>query len=245
MAKYILQEHPKAKVGVLYQNDDFGKDYLNGIKSGLGDKATKMVVAEISYEVSDPTIDSQILKIKDSGADLFFSATTPKQAAQAIKKIAEIDWHPVQIVSMKATSVGSVLKPAGFENAKGLISTNYGKEPLDPQWKEDPGVKRYFAFMEKYYPDGDKGSNFNTYGYSVAQLLVHVLERCGDDLTRENVMKQATSLKDFEGDFLLPGMKINTSSTDYRIRKQFKMMRFNGERWELFGPIMEDAEPAP
>jgi branched-chain amino acid transport system substrate-binding protein len=243
--QYILQEHPKAKVGVLYQNDDFGKDYLNGIKSGLGDKATKMVVAEISYEVSDPTIDSQILKIKDSGADLFFSATTPKQAAQAIKKIAEIDWHPVQIVSMKATSVGSVLKPAGFENAKGLISTNYGKEPLDPQWKEDPGVKRYFAFMEKYYPDGDKGSNFNTYGYSVAQLLVHVLERCGDDLTRENVMKQATSLKDFEGDFLLPGMKINTSSTDYRIRKQFKMMRFNGERWELFGPIMEDAEPAP
>ncbi|SDS80473.1 ABC transporter substrate-binding protein [Bradyrhizobium canariense] len=242
--QYILKEHPDAKIGVLYQNDDFGKDYLNGLKAGLGDKAAKMIVTEASYEVTDPTVDSQILRIKDSGADLFFSATTPKQAAQAIKKIAESDWHPVQIISLKATSVGSVLKPAGLENAKGIISTNYGKEPLDPQWKDDPGVKRYFAFMEKYYPDGDKGSNFNTYGYSVAQLLVHVLEQCGNDLTRENVMKQATSLKDFEADLALPGIKINTSPTDYRIHKQFKMMRFNGERWELFGPILEDAGPA-
>jgi branched-chain amino acid transport system substrate-binding protein len=242
--QYILKEYPNAKIGVLYQNDDFGKDYLNGIKSALGDKAAKMIVTEASYEVTDPTVDSQILRIKDSGADLFFSATTPKQAAQAIKKIAESDWHPVQIVSLKATSVGSVLKPAGLENSKGIISTNYGKEPLDPQWADDPGVKRYFAFMEKYYPDGDKGSNFNTYGYSVAQLLVHVLEQCGNDLTRENVMKQAISLKDFEADFALPGIKINTSPTDYHIHKQFKMMRFNGERWELFGSILEDAGPA-
>jgi branched-chain amino acid transport system substrate-binding protein len=241
--QYILKEYPNAKVGVLYQNDDFGKDYLNGIKSGLGDKAAEMMVAEVSYEVSDPTIDSQILRIKDSGADLFFSAATPKQAAQAIKKIGESDWHPVQIVSMKATSVGSVLKPAGLENSKGIISTNYGKEPLDPQWTDDPGVKRYFAFMAKYYPEGDAGSNFNTYGYSVAQLLVRVIEQCGDDLTRENVMKQATSLKDFEADFSLPGIKINTSPTDYSIHKQFKMMRFNGERWEPFGPILEDAGP--
>jgi branched-chain amino acid transport system substrate-binding protein len=242
--QYILKEYPNAKVGVLYQNDDFGKDYLNGIKSGLGDKAAKMVVAEASYEVSDPTVDSQILRIKDSGADLFFSATTPKQAAQAIKKIAESDWHPVQIVSMKATSVGSVLKPAGLENAKGIISTNYGKELLDPQWTDDRGVKRYFAFMEKYYPDGDKGSNFNTYGYSVAQLLAHVLEQCGDDLTRENVMTQAASLKDVTGDLALPGIKINTSATDYRVHKQLQMMKFNGERWEMFGPILEDAGPA-
>lgn len=241
--QYILKEHPDAKIGVLYQNDDFGKDYLNGIKSGLGDKAAKMVVAEISYEVSDPTVDSQIFRIKDAGADLVFNATTPKQAAQAIKKIVEIGWNPVQILSMKSTSVGSVLKPAGLENAKGIISTNYGKEPLDPEWKDDPGVKRYFTFMEKYYPDGDKSSNFNTYGYSVAQLLIHVLEQCGDDLTRENVMKQATSLKDFEGDFSLPGIKINTSPTDYRIRKQFKMMRFDGKRWELFGPVVEDKGP--
>ncbi|MGY3530690.1 ABC transporter substrate-binding protein [Bradyrhizobium sp. USDA 4452] len=242
--QYILKEYPSAKIGVLYQNDDFGKDYLNGVKAGLGDNAAKMIVSEASYEVSDPTVDSQILKIKDAGADLFFSATTPKQAAQAIKKIAELGWHPLQIVSSKATSVGSALKPAGLENAKGIMSANYGKEPLDPQWKDDPGVKRYFAFMEKYYPDGDKSSNFNTYAYGVAQLLTQVLEQCGDDLTRENVMKQATSLKDFTGDLALPGIKINTSPTDYRLHRQLQMMRFNGERWELFGPIFGETSPA-
>jgi ABC-type branched-subunit amino acid transport system substrate-binding protein len=242
--QYILKEHPNAKIGVLYQNDDLGKDYLNGIKAGLGDKAAKMIVTEASYEVSDPTVDSQILKIKDAGADLFFSATTPKQAAQAIKKIAEMGWHPVQIVDINATSVGAVLKPAGLDAAKGLISVNYGKEPLDPTWKDDAGLKKYFDFMAKYYPDGDKDSNFNTYGYSTAQLLVHVLKQCGDDLTRENVMKQATSLKDVVSDTALPGIKANTSPTDYRVNKQLQMMKFNGERWELFGPILEDAGPA-
>ncbi|MEZ0084488.1 branched-chain amino acid transport system substrate-binding protein [Bradyrhizobium barranii subsp. barranii] len=242
--QYILKEHPNAKIGVLYQNDDLGKDYLNGIKAGLGDKAAKMIVTEASYEVSDPTVDSQILKIKDAGADLFFSATTPKQAAQAIKKIAEMGWHPVQIVDINATSVGAVLKPAGLDAAKGLISVNYGKEPLDPTWKDDAGLKRYFDFMAKYYPDGDKDSNFNTYGYSTAQLLVHVLKQCGDDLTRENVMKQAASLKDVTSDTALPGIKANTSATDYRVNKQLQMMKFNGERWELFGPILEDAGPA-
>jgi ABC-type branched-subunit amino acid transport system substrate-binding protein len=241
--QYILKEHPNAKIGVLYQNDDLGKDYLNGIKAGLGDKAAKMIVTEASYEVSDPTVDSQILKIKDAGADLFFSATTPKQAAQAIKKIAEMGWHPVQIVDINATSVGAVLKPAGLDAAKGLISVNYGKEPLDPTWKDDAGLKKYFDFMAKYYPDGDKDSNFNTYGYSTAQLLVHVLQQCGDDLTRENVMKQATSLKDVVSDTALPGIKANTSPTDYRVNKQLQMMKFNGERWELFGPILEDAGP--
>jgi ABC-type branched-subunit amino acid transport system substrate-binding protein len=242
--QYILKEHPSAKIGVLYQNDDLGKDYLNGIKAGLGDKAASMIVAEASYEVSDPTIDSQILKIKDSGADLFFSASTPKQAAQAIKKIAELNWHPVQIVDINATSVGAVLTPAGLEASKGLISTNYGKDPLDPTWKADPGMKKYFDFMAKYYPEGDKNSNFNTYGYSTAQLLIQVLQQCGDDLTRENVMKQAASLKDITGDLALPGMKINTSPTDYRVNKQMQMMKFNGERWELFGPILEDASAA-
>ncbi|MFK4503268.1 branched-chain amino acid transport system substrate-binding protein [Bradyrhizobium japonicum] len=242
--QYILKEHPNAKIGVLYQNDDLGKDYLNGIKAGLGDKAAKMIVTEASYEVSDPTVDSQVLKIKDAGADLFFSATTPKQAAQAIKKIAEMGWHPVQIVDINATSVGAVLKPAGLDAAKGLISVNYGKEPLDPTWKDDAGLKRYFDFMAKYYPDGDKDSNFNTYGYSTAQLLVHVLKQCGDDLTRENVMKQAASLKDVVSDTALPGIKANTSATDYRVNKQLQMMKFNGERWELFGPILEDAGPA-
>ncbi|MCS3730417.1 ABC transporter substrate-binding protein [Bradyrhizobium betae] len=242
--QYILKEHPNAKIGVLYQNDDLGKDYLNGIKAGLGDKAAKMIVTEASYEVSDPTVDSQVLKIKDAGADLFFSATTPKQAAQAIKKIAEMGWHPVQIVDINATSVGAVLKPAGLDAAKGLISVNYGKEPLDPKWKDDAGMKRYFDFMAKYYPDGDKDSNFNTYGYSTAQLLVHVLKQCGDNLTRENVMKQAASLKDVVSDTALPGIKANTSPTDYRVNKQLQMMKFNGERWELFGPILEDAGPA-
>jgi branched-chain amino acid transport system substrate-binding protein len=242
--QYILKEHAKAKIGVLYQNDDLGKDYLNGLKAGLGDKAASMIVAEASYEVSDPTIDSQILKIKDAGADLFFSATTPKQAAQAIKKIAELNWHPTQIVDINATSVGAVLKPAGLEASKGLISTNYGKDPLDPTWKDDAGMKRYFDFMAKYYPDGDKNSNFNTYGYSTAQLLIHVLKQCGDNLTRENVMKQATSLKDVELDLALPGIKANTSPTDYRVNKQLQMMRFDGERWELFGPIIEDTGAA-
>ena len=208
--QYILKNYPNAKIGILYQNDDLGKDYLNGIKAGLGDKAAKMIVAEASYEVSDPTIDSQILKIKDAGADLFFSASTPKQAAQAIKKIAELGWHPVQILDINATSVGAVMKPAGLEASKGVISVNYGKDPLDPTWKDDAGMKRYFDFMAKYYPEGDKNSNFNTYGYSTAQLMVHVLKQCGDDLTRENVMKQATSLKNVELDLSLPGIKANT-----------------------------------
>src|ERR1700758_5373242 len=239
--QYIIKNHPNAKIGILYQNDDLGKDYLNGIKAGLGDKAASMIVAEASYEVSDPTIDSQILKIKDAGADLFFSASTPKQAAQAIKKIYELDWHPVHILDINATSVGAVMRPAGLEASKGVISVNYGKDPADPTWKDDAGMKKYLAFMEKYYPDGDKGSLFNTYGYSTAQLLVQVLKQCGDDLTRENVMKQAASLKDVVLDLSLPGIRINTSPTDYRVNKQLQMERFNGERWELFGPILEDS----
>lgn len=242
--QYILKNYPNAKVGVLYQNDDLGRDYLNGLKAGLGDKAASMVVAEASYEVADPTIDSQILKLRDAGADLFFSASTPKQAAQAIKKNAEIGWHPVHILDINATSVGAVLKPAGLEASKGVISVNYGKDPLDPAWKDDPGMKKYFDFMAKYYPEGDKNSNFNTYGYSTTQLLIHVLQQCGDNLTRENVMKQAASLKDVKLDLALPGILANTSPSDYRVNKQLQMMRFDGERWERFGPILEDAGPA-
>jgi ABC-type branched-subunit amino acid transport system substrate-binding protein len=242
--QYILKEYPNAKIGILYQNDDLGKDYQNGIKAGLGDKAAKMIVAEASYEVSDPTIDSQILKIKDAGADLFFSATTPKQAAQAIKKIAELAWKPVHILDINATSVGAVMKPAGLEASKGVISVNYGKDPLDPSWKDDPGMKKYFEFMAKYYPDGDKDSSFNSYGYMTTELLIHVLKACGDNLTRENVLKQATSLKNVQLDLLLPGITVNTTPDDYRVNKQLQMMKFNGERWELFGPILEDAGPA-
>ena len=237
---YILKNYPNAKIGVLFQNDDLGRDYVAGLKDVLGDKAKTMIVAEASYEVSDPTIDSQIIRLKDAGADLLYDASTPKQAAQAIKKVAELGWKPVHIVDINATSVGAVLKPAGLENAKGLISTNYGKDPLDPQWKNDEGMKRYFAFMAKYYPDGDKDSNFNTYGYSTAATLVQVLMQCGDDLTRDNVMKQAANLKNVVGDLSLPGIVTNTSPTDYRVNKQLQMMKFDGERWELFGPIITD-----
>ncbi|MGN6115529.1 MAG: ABC transporter substrate-binding protein [Nitrobacter sp.] len=239
--QYILKEHPNAKVGVLYQNDDLGKDYLNGIKAGLGDKAAKMIVAEASYELSEPTIDSQILKIRDSGADLFFSASTPKQAAQAIKKIAELGWHPVQILDINATSVGAVMKPAGLEASKGVISVGYVKDPADANWKDDAGNKRYLAFMQKYYPDGDKDSSFNVYGYITAQLLVKVLQQCGDDLTRANVLKQATHLTNVPLDMLLPGISVTTTPTDYRVNKQFQMARFNGERWERYGEIITDA----
>jgi branched-chain amino acid transport system substrate-binding protein len=242
--QYIIKEYPNAKIGILYQNDDLGKDYLNGIKAGLGDKAAKMVVTEASYEVSDPTIDSQILKIKDAGADLFFSATTPKQAAQAIKKIAELGWHPVHILDINATSVGAVMKPAGLEASKGVISVGYTKDPADPTWKDDAGLKKYLDFMAKYYPDGDKDSNFNVYGYITTQLLIHVLKECGDDLTRDNVLKQATHLKNVQLDLSLPGIVNSTTPEDYRVNKQLQMMKFNGERWELFGPIMEDAGAA-
>jgi len=238
--QYILKEHPNAKVGVLYQNDDLGKDYLAGIKAGLGDKAAKMIVTEVSYELSDPTIDSQILKIKDAGADLVFSAATPKQAAQAIKKIAELGWHPIHIVDINANSMNATLKPAGIENAKGLISVGYVKDPLEDTYKDDPGVKEYLSFMEKHFPDGDKGSNFNVYGYITAELMVKVLKQCGDDLTRENVLKQASHLDHVALGMLLPGITISTSPTDYRVNKQLQMIQFDGERWQNVGGIVTD-----
>jgi ABC-type branched-subunit amino acid transport system substrate-binding protein len=238
--QYILKDHADAKIGVLYQNDDVGKDYLRGLKSGLGARASKMIVAEAAYEVSDPTVDSQILKLRAAGATLLFSAATPKQAAQAIRKTFELGWKPVHILDINATSVGAVLQPAGLDASKGIISTNYGKDPLDPQWKDDPGMKKYFAFMAKYYPEGDENSNFNSYGYSTAQLLVQVLKQCGDDLTRANVMNQAANLKNVGLDLLLPDIRINTAPDDYRVNKQMQMMRFNGQRWELFGPVISD-----
>ncbi len=240
--QYILQNHPNAKIGILYQNDDLGRDYLVGMKAGLGAKAASMIVGEAGYELTDPTIDSQIVKLKSAGADLFFNASTPKFAAQAIKKVADLDWKPVHIVDINATSVGAVLKPAGLDISKGLISTNYGKDPADPAFANDAGMKRYLDFMAKYYPEGDKFSNFNTYGYSNSQLLIEVLKMCGDNLTRDNIMKQAASLKNVVLDLNLPGIVISTSPTDYRVNKQLQMMRFNGERWEQFGPIITDSD---
>jgi branched-chain amino acid transport system substrate-binding protein len=240
-AEYILKNHPNGKIGILYQNDDYGKDYVKGLKDGLGAKANTMIISEQPYEVADPTIDSQIINLKASGADIFFNVTTPKFAAQAIKKAAEIGWKPVHIVNQVSSSLGSVLKPAGFENAKGILSTSYGKDPTDPQWKDDAGMKKYFAFMDKYFPEGDKTNALSAYGYGVSQTMVQVLKLCGDNLTRENVMKQAANLKDLEQDLSLPGIKINTSPTDFYPIKQNQMMKFNGERWELFGPIMTGA----
>jgi len=243
-AKYILQNYPDAKIGIFYQNDDLGRDYIAGLKTGLGEKAATMIVGEASYELSDPTIDSQIVKLKSLGADLLYDASTPRFAAQAIKKVADLGWKPVHILDINASPVSATLKPAGLDISKGIISTNYGKDPGDPQWKDDPGLKRYFAFMDKYYPEGDKLNTVNTYGYSTAELLVQILHQCGDNLTRENIMRQATSLKNFTASLALPGMTISTSPTDYRINKQMQMMKFNGERWELFGPIISDTGPA-
>jgi len=240
-AKFLLEKYPNAKIGILYQNDDYGKDYVKGMKDGLGDKAKTMIVSEQPYETSDPTVDSQMINLKASGADVFFNVTTPKFAAQAIKKAGEIGWKPIHLLNNVSSSVGSVLKPAGLENAKGILSTNYIKDPTDSAWKNDQTYKDWLAFMDKYFPDGDKTSNFTVYGYTVAQTLVAVLKQCGDNLTRENVMKQAANLKNLELPMLLPGIKINTSSTDYFPLKQLQMERFNGETWELFGPVLDGA----
>jgi branched-chain amino acid transport system substrate-binding protein len=236
-AKYLMKQKPDGKIAVLYQNDDFGKDYLKGLHDGLGAKAS-MIIAEEGYETTEPTIDNHIVKLKASGAEIFISITTPKFAAQAIKKLAEIDWKPMHIVSNVSASVGGVIKPAGFENAQGMLSAAYAKDGADPQWDNDPGMKKLFAFLEKYYPDANKLDGSVVYGYGAAQTMVKVLEMCGDNLTRENVMTQAASLKDFVPDTLLPGVKINTSATDFAPIKQLQMQRFKGEKWELFGNII-------
>jgi len=236
-AKYLIKEKPDGKIAIMFQNDDFGKDYLKGLKDGLGAKAS-MIVAEESYETSEPTIDNHIVKLKASGADVFIDIATPKFAAQAIKKIAEIEWKPLHIVSNVSASVGGVIKPAGFENSQGILSAAYAKDGADPQWDNDPGMKKFYAFLEKYYPEANKLDGSVVYGYGVAQTMAKVLEMCGDNLTRENVMKQAASLKDFAPDTLLPGVKINTSATDFAPIKQLQMMRFKGEKWDLFGDII-------
>ncbi|TCU66113.1 amino acid/amide ABC transporter substrate-binding protein (HAAT family) [Bradyrhizobium sp. R2.2-H] len=237
-AKYILKELPNAKIGVLYQNDDYGKDYLKGLKDGLGAKAASMIVLEESYETSEPTIDNHIVKLKATGADVFINITTPKFAAQAIKKNAEIGWKPIHFLNNVSASVGSVIKPAGFENAQGIISAAYLKDTTDAQWANDPGMKAFLDFMTKYFPEGDKTDGGTIVGYGVAQTLVQVLKNCGDDLTRANVMKQAASLKDFRTEALLPGIKINTSATDFAPISSLQLQRFKGERWELFGDVI-------
>src|SRR4030088_1194261 len=237
-AKYILKEKPDAKIAVLFQNDDYGKDYLKGLKEGLGAKAASMIVAEESFETSEPTIDNHIVKLKATNADIFVDITTPKYAAQAIKKVAEIEWKPLHILNNVGASVGSVIKPAGFENAQGIISAAYLKDVSDPQWDNDPGMKQFLDFLAKDFPEGNKLDGSVVVGYGVAQTLVEVLKQCGDNLTRANVIKQAASLKDFRTEVLLPGIMINTSPTDFAPISQLQLMKFKGEKWDLFGDVV-------
>jgi branched-chain amino acid transport system substrate-binding protein len=237
-AKYILKNKPDAKIAVLYQNDDYGKDYLKGFKDGLGAKAASMIVTEESYEVSEPTIDSHIVKLKSTGADVFFNITTPKFAAQAIKKNAEIGWKPLHFLNNVSASIGSVIKPAGFENAQDIVSSNYLKDPTDQQWKNDKGMIGWNEFLDKYYPEANRADASVMYAYTVAQGLVHVLKACGDDLSRANIMKQAASIRDLELGGLLPGVKVNTSATDFAPISQLQLMKFKGDHWDLFGEII-------
>ena len=237
-AKYILKNKPDARIAVLYQNDDYGKDYLKGLKDGLGQKAASMIVAEESFETSQPTIDSNIVKLKASNADVFIDIATPKFAAQAIKKNAELDWHPLHFLNNVSSSIGSVIKPAGFEAAQGIVSSQYLKDPTDPQWKTDKGMIAWNQFLDKYYPEANRADASVMYAYTVAQGLEHVLRACGDNLTRENIMKQAASLQDFRTEVLLPGIKINTAANDFAPISQLQLMKFKGDKWELFGEVI-------
>jgi ABC-type branched-subunit amino acid transport system substrate-binding protein len=237
-AKYLLREKPDAKIAVLYQNDDYGKDYLKGLKDGLGAKAASMIIAEESFETTEPTIDNHIVKLKSSGANVFVDIATPKFAAQAIKKVAETEWKALHFLNNVSASVGSVIKPAGYDNSQGIISAAYLKDASDPQWDNDPGMKKFYDFLAKDFPEGNKLDGSTVVGYGVAQTLVEVLTKCGDDLTRANVMKQAANLKDFRTEVLLPGIKINTSPTDFAPLSQLQLMKFKGEKWELFGDII-------
>jgi branched-chain amino acid transport system substrate-binding protein len=237
-AKYILKTKPDAKVAVFYANDDFGKDYVAGLKEVFGDKSSSILIAEESYETTEPSIDSHIVKLKGTGADVFVNISTPKFAAQAIKKMAELEWKPMHVMTDVSISIGSVMKPAGLDASEGVLSAGYLKDASDPQWKDDEGMKKFMAFIDKYMPGSNVADSNLVYGYAAAQTMAQVLKQSGDDLTRENVMKQAASLKDFAPDTLIPGIKINTGPADFAPIEQLKMMRFKNGQWELFGDII-------
>jgi branched-chain amino acid transport system substrate-binding protein len=236
-ARYILEKKPDAKIAVLYQNDDYGKDYLKGLEDGLGAKAN-LIVAKQAYDVSEPVIDSEIVNLQASGANVFVDVATPKFAAQSIRKLDELRWHPMFILNNVSSSVGSVIKPAGFDRAQGIISAAYLKDPTDPQWKTDPEMKAWNAFMDKYLPSADKSDADNVYAYAVARTMVQVLKQCGNDLTRANIMKQAANLRDYDPGMLLPGIKINTSPTEFAPIQQLQLMQFKGQTWERFGKVL-------
>src|SRR5215471_7527500 len=237
-AKYVLKEKPNAKVAIFYANDDFGKDYVAGIKEIFGEKASSLIVAEESYETTEPSIDSHIVKLKGTGADVFVNISTPKFAAQAIKKLAELEWKPMHVMTDVSISIGAVMKPAGIEASQGVLSAGYLKDASDPQWKDDAGMKKFMAFIDKYMPGANISDANLVYGYAAAQTMVQVLKQAGDNLTRENVMKQAASLKDFGPDTLIPGIKVNTGPTDFAPIEQLKMMQFKGQKWDFFGDII-------
>jgi ABC-type branched-subunit amino acid transport system substrate-binding protein len=235
--KYLLHAKPQAKIAVLYQNDDYGKDLLKGLRDALGAKAEQMIVASASYEVSDATIDSQIVSLQASGADTLFDFATPRFGAQAIRKVYDIGWRPLQFVTYPASSVAAVLMPAGLEKSVGVITSGFVKDPVDPAWKTDPAFQEWTAFMKKYYSEGDLTDQLNVWGYITAQVMTQILKQCGDDLTRENVIKQAANLKNFELPLYLPGIRNNTSASDYRVIKQMYLMRFDGKKWVPFGEL--------
>jgi branched-chain amino acid transport system substrate-binding protein len=232
-ARYILAHKPDAKIGILYGNDQIAKEAVRGIEDGLGDKAAKLIVKEVSYETSDPTIDSQLVMLKGSGADVFYNISVPKVAAQAIRKVSEMVWKPLHFLSYGSQSISAVLEPAGLENAIGIISAAFGKDPTDPRWRDDPNTKEFLAWMQKYYPGGKASDIFIGAGYAFAQPLVYVLKQCGDDLSRENIMRQTTNLHNVALSWLLPGVTLNTSPTDYQPIKEMRETRFNGKTWEL------------
>ena len=238
-ARYLLKNKPDAKIAVLYQNDDYGKDLLKGLKDGLGDKAAKMIVGEVSYEVTDPTVDSQVVTLKGSGADTMFHFATPKFAAQSIRKVYDIGWRPLQFVNNVSAQIPSVLVPAGLEKSIGLITASYLKDINDPQWADSKDVKEYFAFMKKYNADADPKEYNNAYGYMQCNMLMQMLKQAGNDLTRENIMRQAANLKNVELPLLLPGIKVNTSPTDFFPIEQQMMAKFDGKEWKNFGELLD------
>lgn len=239
-AKYILEQRPQAKIAILYQNDDSGRDYLRGMEEALSSRAEKMIVAKASYEATDPVVDSQIITLKSSGADVFISLGTPRAGSQAIRKVAELGWKPLFFVGNPQASVATVLTPAGLDNSKGVLSSSAFKDPTDPAWKNDPEVIEFYAFLARHFPAGDPGNITLLYGYIAAQAMIQVLKQCGDDLSRENILRQATNLKSFKPAMLLPGITMNTSPTNHAPLRQSQMMSFDGERWQMVGQVISE-----
>lgn len=236
--KFLLAEKPDAKVGILYQNDDFGKDYLIGLRNGLGDAYDRMVVKAASYETTDPTVDSQIVTLQSAGADTLLTAATPKWAAQTIRKIADLGWRPLHLMSVVSISVSAVINPAGPDKATGMVAVTYAKDDADAQWANDPGMTEWRAFMKQYLPTADRNDIFYSYGYGAAYTLTQVLTQCGDDLSRDNVMRQATNLRDLEVPVLLPGIRINTSATNLHPIRSLQLQRWTGSTWQRFGEVL-------